>query len=40
MSIIQIFVRLIHEGHRKLDSVPDHIREEVAAALEKGTGQH
>lgn len=34
VSIIQVYVQLIKEGRRTLESVPEQIRAEVAAALE------
>jgi len=33
-AIVMIYVRLIREGRRTLDSVPETIREEVQQALE------
>lgn len=34
-AIVMIYVRLIQEGRRTLDSVPETIRAEVVAELEK-----
>ena len=34
LSIVQVYVRLIREGRRTLESVPEQIRAEVQAALE------
>lgn len=41
MSIVLVYVRLIREGRRTLESVPEPIRAEVAAALaaEEGAEQ-
>lgn len=37
-AIVMIYVRLIREGRRTLDSVPETIRADVAAALENDEG--
>ena len=34
LSIVQVYVRLIREGRRTIESVPEQIRAEVQAALE------
>jgi len=39
MTIVQVYVRLIREGRRTLESVPEPIRAEVAAALQEGAEQ-
>ncbi len=33
-AIVQVYVRLIREGRRTLESVPENIRSDVQAALE------
>lgn len=40
-SIVQIYVRLVREGVREIESVPDQIRQDVSAALagEEGAEQ-
>lgn len=37
-SIVQIYVRLVREGVREIDSVPESIRNEVAKELAKNEG--
>jgi len=37
-AIVMIYVRLIQEGRRTLDSVPETIRADVAAELENDEG--
>ncbi|MBB6670293.1 CD1375 family protein [Cohnella nanjingensis] len=37
--IVQVYVRLIREGRRTLDSVPEPVRPEVEAALNEGAEQ-
>ncbi|WP_281166696.1 CD1375 family protein [Paenibacillus ginsengihumi] len=37
-SIVQIYVRLVREGVREIDSVPESIRNEVTAELAKYEG--
>lgn len=36
MSMVQIYVRLILEGRRTLETIPETIREQVAEALNEG----
>jgi len=37
-AIVMIYVRLIREGRRTLESVPEQIRADVAVALENDEG--
>lgn len=37
-AIVMIYVRLIQEGRRTLESVPEQIRADAQAALEKAEG--